>query len=158
MSREEHVHDDPESSAVSMTFVGWSAFGAVVLLALAIGGFAAIYNAAVPTKTMPAPETFVEPRVDTHDAEELQKIQSAQTKKLQSWGWADDQHTLLQVPIGRAMQMLATKGGDAYAPLLPPQPALSSPNSAAQRAVTPGETSQAPGSTKGPGTSPESKP
>jgi hypothetical protein len=158
MSSEEHVHNEPESSAVSMTFVGWSALGAVLLLALAIGVLATIYNAVVPTKTMPAPETFSQPRVDTHDAEELQKIQSAQAKKLESWGWADDQHTLVQVPVARAMQMLTAKGGDAYAPLLPPEPALSSPTSAAQRAVMSGEMSQDPHRTAGQGTPPEAKP
>jgi len=158
MSGEEHLHHDPEPSAISMTFVGWSALGAVLLLAVAIGGFAAIYSVVVPTKTIPAPETFAQPRVDTHDVEELQQIQSAQAKKLESWGWADDQHTLLQVPIERAMQMLAARGDEALAPLLPPQPALSSPTSAAQRAVTPGKTLQDPGRTTEQGPSPEAKP
>ena len=158
MPGEEHVRHEPESSAVSMTFVGWSALGAALLLALAIGVFAAIYNAVVPTKTIPAPETFAEPRVDTHDVQELQQIQSAQARKLDSWGWADDQHTLVQVPIERAMQMLAAKGGDALAPLLPPQPALSPPTSAAQRAVMSGGTSQDPSRTTGQGASPEAKP
>jgi hypothetical protein len=157
MSGEEHVHYDPEPSAVSMTFVGWSALGAVLLLALSIGMFAAIYNAAVPAKTVPAPETFAEPRVDTHDVQELQQIQSAQAKKLESWGWADDQHTLLQVPIERAMQMLAAKGDDAWAPLRPPQPALSSPTSAAQRAVMSGK-AQDPVRTTRQGPSLEAKP
>jgi hypothetical protein len=155
MSGEEHVRDDPEPSAISMTFVGWSAFGAILLLGLAIGGLSAIYSAVVANKTVPAPETFAQPLVDTHDAEELQRILGAQTKRLETWSWAGDQHALVQVPIERAMQMLATKGADAYAPLLPPQPALSSPNSAAQRAVTPGETSQGPASSK---PSPEAKP
>jgi hypothetical protein len=158
MPSEEHVHHEPESSAVSITFVGWSALGAVLLLALSIGIFATIYNVVVPIKTVPAPETFAEPRVDTHDVQELQQIQSSQAKKLESWSWADDHHTLMQVPIERAMQMLAAKGGDAWAPLLPPQPALSAPTSAAQRAVMSGETSQDPGRTTGKGASPEAKP
>lgn len=157
MSSEEHVHNEPEPSAVSMTFVGWSALGAVLLLALAIGVFALIYNAVVPAKTMPAPETFSQPRVDTHEAEELQQIQSAQTKKLEGWGWANDQHTLVQVPIRRAMQLLTAKGDDALAPLLPPQPALASPTSAAQRAVMSGEASQDRARTSGQGP-PEAKP
>jgi hypothetical protein len=120
-----------------MTFVGWSAFSALVLLAVAIGGLTAIYNAVVRVKTQPAPAVFPQPRVDTHQTEDLHRILNAQRQKLEAWGWANDQHTLAQVPIERAMQLLATKGGSAYDPLLPPQPALSSPTSAAQRAVTP---------------------
>ncbi len=142
MSGEEHVHYVPEPSSVSMTFVGWSAFGAIVLLVLAIGGLHVIYNASVSNRTMPAPAAFPQPRVDTDDAAKLHQILGAQTKKLQSWGWADDQHTLVQVPIERAMRMMAKKGEGGYDALMPAQPALSAPGSAAQRAVTPGETSQ----------------
>lgn len=137
MSAEEHLRYVPEPPAVSMTFVGWSAFSALVLLAVAIGGLTAVYNAVVRVKTQPAPAEFPQPRVDTHQIEELHRILDAQRHKLQAWGWANDQHNLVQVPIERAMQLLATKGGSAYDPLLPPQPALSSPTSAAQRAVTP---------------------
>jgi hypothetical protein len=125
-----------------MTFVGWSAVGALVLLAVAIGGLYAVYDAVVRVKTQPTPAEFPQPRVDTHQTEELHRILDAQRQKLQAWGWANDQHTLVQVPIERAMQLLATKAGTAYDPLLPAQPALSSPTSAAERAVTPDSSPQ----------------
>lgn len=158
MPGDEHVPYAPESSAVSMTFVGWAAFSALVLLAISIGVFFAVYRLSVPTKTMPAPETFPQPRVDTHQTEELHEILAAQTKKLESWGWADQQHTLLQIPIERAMQMLAKKGSDGYAPLLPPQPALASPAAAAERAVTLGQGTHDAGPARNAPPQPEVKP
>ena len=36
------------------------------------------------------------------------------------WGWANDQHTRVRIPIARAMTILVQKGAEAYAPLLPP--------------------------------------
>jgi hypothetical protein len=63
-------------------------------------------------------------------------LREEQTKRLQAWGWADDRHTLVQIPIERAMKLLVAKGKDAYAPLISAQPALSSPTAAAQNAVT----------------------
>ena len=104
-----------------------------------IGVFYEIYQAAVPIKTVPAPRTFAEPRVTTHaaDVAELHRLDEEQSHRLNTWGWANDQHTLIQIPIERAMQLLAQKGGEAWAPLLPPQPTLSSATAAAQRANTP---------------------
>ncbi|MGA7804052.1 hypothetical protein [Bradyrhizobium sp.] len=142
MPDEGHLQYVPEPPAVSMTFIGWTAFSALLLLGIAIGGFHAIYQISVPTKTVPAPATFPQPRVDTGQIAELHRIESAQRSKLESWGWTNDQHTLATIPIERAMQLLAGKGSDAYAPLLAPQPALSAPTAAAERAVTPDAAAQ----------------
>jgi hypothetical protein len=138
MPAEEHIQYVPESSAVALRGVAWSAAGALVLLAAVIGSLYAIYQVAVPIKTVPAPQEFSQPRVDTQEVEERHRIMAAQTKKLETWRWVNDQHTLIQIPIERAMQLLVEKGGDGYAPLLPPQPALSSPMAGAQRTITPG--------------------
>lgn len=136
---DEHIHYVPESPAVSLRVVVWSAFGSLVLVGSAIVGFYAVYQDTVPTKAPPPPQTFPQPRVQTDaaDAAERRRLEAEQTKRLNAWSWANDQHTLVQVPIDRAMQLLAQKGADAYAPLLPPQPTLSSPSAAAQQAITP---------------------
>jgi hypothetical protein len=133
----EHHHIDyvPESPNVRMTPVGWSAFGTLLLLLIAIGGLYGIYHALIPTRTLPAPQGFPQPRVDTRESEELQRLSNAQNAKLESWRWSDSQHALVQVPIERAMQLLAGKGADAYEPLLSPQAALSPPTAAAERAT-----------------------
>jgi hypothetical protein len=119
-----------------MVFVGWSALGSLLLLVLAIGGLFGIYHAVVPSRTPPAPQAFPQPRVDTTESDELRRITDAQNKKLENWQWVDSQHSIVEVPIERAMQLLAKKGADAYHPLLSsPQAALSPPTAAAERAT-----------------------
>ena len=146
MPAEEHLQYVPEPPAVALRFVSWGSIAALLLLAIAIGVFYEIYQAAVPIKTVPAPRTFAEPRVTTHAADiaELHRLTEEQSQRLNTWSWANDQHTLIQIPIERAMQLLTQKGGEAWAPLLPPQPTLSSATAAAQRANTPGSPKPSP--------------
>ena len=136
MSSEEHrIQYVPESPGVNLSFVGWTAFAALLLVLIAIFGGYGVYRAATSPRPLPPPEAFPRPRVDTSDREELQRIRDAQSAKLEAWGWADDQHTLVQIPIERAMQLLAGKGANAFDPLLPAQAALSPPTAAAEQAT-----------------------
>jgi len=128
-----HIQYVPEPPSVSMTFVGWSALAGMLLVAVAIGAFYYVYRAAVPTTNYSGATTFPQSRVDTQERDELHRIRAAQRQKLETWGWADSEHTLVKIPIERAMQLLATKGNDAYAPLLQSQQALSPPTAAAER-------------------------
>lgn len=150
MPVEEHLSYPPEPPAVDLRTVTWPALAVLVLLALAIGGLYAVYEFELPVKTPPQPQTFAQPRVATHESEiaALRELAGEQKQRLQSWRWANDQHTLVEVPIDRAMQLLAQKGGDAWAPLLPQQPALASPTAGAQRAITPDAVSQGTTSTR----------
>jgi hypothetical protein len=139
MPVEEHIQYLPEPPGVDSRVILWCALAALLLLAAAIGVFYAVYDYGVPVKTVPLPEKFPQPRVVTSQADraELQRLRAEQSRRLETWGWADPNHTLIQIPIERAMQVLQQKGGNAYAPLLPPQPALASPTAAAQNATTP---------------------
>jgi hypothetical protein len=131
---EHHIEYVPEPPSVSLTFVGWSAVGSLLLVAASIGVLFGIFHAVVPTRAPAPPQTFPQPRVDTSETDELRRITDAQNKRLGTWQWADSQHSTVQVPIERAMQLLAKKGADAYQPLLSsPQAALSPPTAAAER-------------------------
>lgn len=138
MPAEEHIQYVPEPPAVATGIVVWCAVGALVLLAGAIGGFTALYDHAVPVKTVPQPEELPQPRVVTSssDAAQLRRLRTEQKKSLETWGWANDQHTLVRIPIARAMTILMQKGREAYAPLLPSS-TLNTPTAAAQNAITP---------------------
>jgi hypothetical protein len=138
MPADEHIQYVPESPGVDTAIVLWCGLAVLLLLAGAIGGLRAIYDYNVPIKGVPAPAQFPQPRVVTSEADqvELHRLRDEQNERLQTWRWADDRHTLVQIPIDRAMKLLVQKGKDAYAPLVPPQPALSSPTAAAQNAVT----------------------
>jgi hypothetical protein len=120
MPHNEHIRYVPEPAAIGTRGVVWSGLGALLLVAGAIAGLYATYTHAVPVKAPPAPRSFPQPRVDTQDTEKLQSLGAEQSKELETWRWANDQHTLAQIPIERAMQLLAQKGASAYDPLPPP--------------------------------------
>jgi hypothetical protein len=139
MPAEEHIQYVPEPAGVDTRIVLWCGVAVLALLGGAIGGLFAVYDYNVPIKTVPPLRSFPQPQVVTSEADqaELHRLRDAQTKRLQTWGWADDQHTHIQIPIERAMTLLVQKGKDAYAPLIPAQPALNSPTAGAQNAITP---------------------
>jgi hypothetical protein len=139
MPAEEHIQYVPESPGVDTRIVLWCGVAVLMLLGGAIGGLYAVYDYNVPIKTVPPLQSFPQPQVVTSEADqaELHRLREAQTKRLETWGWADAQHSLIQIPIERAMTLLVQKGKDAYAPLIPAQPALSSPTAGAQNAITP---------------------
>ena len=144
MPAEEHLRYTPESSAVDLRAVTWPALAVLTLLVFAVGGLYAAYEFSLPVKTPAPTQTFPAPRVTTHENEitERRRLAAEQNQRLNTWRWADDQHTLVHVPINRAMQLLIAKGREAWSPLVPAQPALSSPAAGAQRAVTPENQSQ----------------
>jgi hypothetical protein len=125
-----------EPAGVSLWPVLFGALASVVLMLAAIWGLSAVYHWQVPHRTLPAPEQFPSPRVQTHQAEELQDLLSAQRRKLTGYEWADQSKTLVRIPVERAMDIIAQRGGEAYAPLLPPGPATADPTAGAQRATT----------------------
>ncbi len=139
MPAEEHIRYVPESANVETRVVLWAAIGTLLLLFGAIGGLYAVYDYGVPVRTVPLPKEFPQPRVVTDEADiaELHRLAAAQSQRLNTWRWANDQRTLVQIPIDRAMQLLVQKAGDAYAPLLPPQDWATSPTAGAQNAITP---------------------
>jgi hypothetical protein len=139
MHADEHIRYAPESPSVDVRVVILGAIGALLLVALAIGFLYGIYQHSVAIKDLPPPQTFAEPRVTTSQAEvfERERLASEQRQRLDTWRWANAEHTLVQIPIDRAMQLLAQRGNDAWAPLLPsPTPALSSPTAGAQNTTT----------------------
>ena len=138
MPADEHIRYVPESPSVDYRIVILAAIASLLLVAGAIGVLYTAYQRSVRVKEVPAPQTFSQPRVAPSRAEvaERTRLASEQKRRLETWQWADQRHTLVQIPIERAMQILAQRGNDAWAPVAPPQAALSSPTSAAQNATT----------------------
>lgn len=146
MPVEGHIHYVPELPSVDYRIVLLAAMASLLLVAGAIGVLYLTYQRSVPIKDLPAPQTFSQPRVAPSQAEvaERARLATEQKQRLETWQWADQKHTLVQIPIERAMQILAQRGNDAWAPLTPPQTALSAPTSAAQNAATSTSGSTAP--------------
>ena len=136
MTLETHGEEKLQSPAVATRVVLLSALGALLLLAAAIGGLQAVYYWQVPVQHYPAPETFPQPRVAPAEADELRQLEAKQQSRLEGYRWVDRQQGLVQIPIERAMQLLAQQGKQAYAPLAPGE-ALSGPQAGAERLTTP---------------------
>src|SRR5262252_6789043 len=109
-----------EPPGVSLRPVLWAAAAAVALMLGAIWGLSAVYDWQVTIRTLPAPEQFPSPRVQTHQAEQRQDLLAAQRRQLTGYAWANQNKTLVRIPIERAMEIIAQRGEEAYAPLLPP--------------------------------------
>jgi hypothetical protein len=86
---------------------------------------------------MPPPQTFPRPRVQADDKAELMQTLERQRQELSGYRWANKEHTLVKIPIERAMQLIAAKGAQAYAPIQSSPAAPSSPEAGAERAITP---------------------
>lgn len=136
MATETHGTERLETPEVSTRALLYLAFGLLVMLAAAIALLHFMYVRAVPQRTLPAPEMFPQPRVQTGQVEQLHLLQDAQSRRLTEYNWVDRKQGLIQIPIDRAMQLLAAEGAKAYDPLLPPQ-ALASPEAGAERLTTP---------------------
>jgi hypothetical protein len=125
-----------EPAGVSLWPVLFGAFASVVLMLAAIWVLSAVYDWRVPNRTVRAPEQFPSPRVQTHQTEQLRDLLAAQRRHLTGYAWADQDKTLVRIPIDRAMEIIARRGAQAYEPLLPPGPATEGPAAGAQRATT----------------------
>jgi hypothetical protein len=138
MSAETHGRQLPETAAIDTRRVLWAAAGTLLLLVGAVAGLDAIYINAVPVRTMPAPETFAAPRLEVDERAQLRRILAAQRQRLDQYRWTDESHKYAQIPIDRAMAIIAREGAQAYAPLIASEPALSSPTAGAERAMISG--------------------
>jgi hypothetical protein len=116
-----------EPAGVPLRPVLWAAFASITLVLGAIFGLKIVYDWCVANHTLPAPEQFPSPRVQTHQAEQLQDLLAAQRRQLGGYAWADASKTLVRIPIERAMEIIGQRGADAYAPLVIPGPTPSSP-------------------------------
>ncbi|MCO6417960.1 hypothetical protein JYK14_17600 [Siccirubricoccus sp. KC 17139] len=67
------------------------------------------------------PGSFVPPRLQSDPAGELRDYQAAGRARLAGYGWADRERGLVRIPIARAMDLVAARGAEAYAPLDPPR-------------------------------------
>jgi hypothetical protein len=125
-----------ETPQVSTRVVVLNAIGFLVLLAFAIGVLDVVYYRQVPVQSFQAPEKFPEPRVETGQRAQLHRLEAAQQSRLNAYRWVDRKQGLVEIPIGRAMHILAAEGDKAYQPLAPAT-ALATPSAGAERLITP---------------------
>jgi len=94
---------------------------------------------AAPARKPPAP------RLQPDAVADLGKFRHAEADVLETYGWIDQSHGVVRIPVSRALQLAATRGipglqgtsavetGHAPSPPAPTQPPGSKPQTAAQR-------------------------
>jgi hypothetical protein len=132
-----------ESPQVHTGYVLLCALVSLAILGGAIATVDAVYYQQVSVQSFPAPRQFPQPRVQTGQRAQLRDLQKQQLGRLHAYHWVDQKNGLIEIPIDRAMQILAGEGLHAYAPLAPAQ-ALSSPSAGAERLQTPQAPAPAP--------------
>jgi hypothetical protein len=79
-----------------------------------------------PRRPVAPPQALPVPQLLPDDsATELDQLIAAQHKRLENYRWANSAHTLVTVPIERAMGIVAGRGAGAYGPVIAARPAPS---------------------------------
>lgn len=136
MATEVRNEERLESPQVNTGYVLLCALGGLAILGGTIAMVGTVYYRQVRVQSFPTPQQFPQPRVQTGQRAQLRELQKQQSSRLHAYRWVDQKDGLIEIPIDRAMQILASQGTQAYAPLTPAQ-ALSTPSAGAERLQTP---------------------
>ncbi|HZD91948.1 MAG TPA: hypothetical protein VE224_17750 [Pseudolabrys sp.] len=131
MSDQSQSDDRLEPGGVRTLAVVATAIGFMVLLALSVIILRIIFNMSVTQQGPHAPVVFPAPRVTPNEVNELRHLFAGQRKALSNYRWLNSEHTLAAIPIDRAMQLIARRGAEAYAPIVPTPPKSKQPNAKA---------------------------
>lgn len=110
-----HAPESPHirSGLVLAILGGW-----VLFLAASLAGLA--WMAADVLHPAPASQSigrFPEPELQTNARADLERLDAAQSERLNRTGWADRATARVEIPIGRAMDLVAAMGARAWQPL-----------------------------------------
>ena len=100
---------DYERSDVSPRLVGLLAAGLAIFLIVTPYLLRAIYPVAMFATAIP-PSQSPAPRLQVDPAAELETFRRAEDARLSSYGWIDRQQGIVQLPIGRAIELTAERG------------------------------------------------
>jgi hypothetical protein len=100
---------------VLLAVLGFLAFAAAALVAIR-----AYYAWDVRGPVVTPPRAFPEPRLQAAPFADQNRLQSEQRQRLTGYAWVDRSQDVARIPIERAMDLIAARGADAYAPLTPP--------------------------------------
>jgi len=127
-ARSDHLEPGGVSTARVLIF----AAGYMGLLLASVIVLYFVYAGAVPAVPMPTIRLFPPPRQEPHPADELHALLAKQRAELSGYGWADAGHTLVKIPIERAMDIIAARGTQAYDPIERTQPRTNPPTGGSQ--------------------------
>jgi hypothetical protein len=104
-----------EPAAVAAGTIAVVAACILTFLSASMGGLWLIYTRT--PRSAPTPAVFPQPRLQTDEGADLRRLLAQQHAELNGYRWANAAHTLIDIPIERAMQLIAARGADGYAPI-----------------------------------------
>jgi hypothetical protein len=110
----------PESPEVAARTVVFTILSLVAFVGLSIVGARIYYDWEVRGPVNVPPRTFAKPRLQIDDAADLAKFDQEQQAQIDGYAWVDRSQDIIQIPIDRAMAIVAAKGTGAYDPIEAP--------------------------------------
>jgi hypothetical protein len=98
----------------------FAVIGFFVFVAVSLVGLRAYYAWDVHGPVVTPPRPFAPPRLQADPVDDLRRFETEQHGQLRGYAWVDRDRGLIRIPIERAMDLIAARGPDAYAPLDPP--------------------------------------
>jgi hypothetical protein len=142
MSEAHVTRTEPEGVAARPVL--YVAIGFLIFVAACLGGLFVYYSDVVGKGPSAKPEPFPAPQLQRTPLSDLQKLEQKQQAQLRGYAWVDKKQGIVRIPIERAMQIIAAKGGTAAFGSLddlnkaPPSPAQKQETAkAAQQTSTP---------------------
>ena len=113
----EHAERQPEPPAVATRAVLFAALAFVIFVGMSIAGARVYYVWEVREPLNAPPKVFPAPRLQINDIAELARVEEQQRAQLNGYAWIDRDRGVIQIPIDRAIAMIAAKGADGYGPI-----------------------------------------
>src|SRR5690242_14252802 len=99
---------EPPSVALKPVLI--TAVCLLALVAFSIVAARIFYDWSIHTPLTVHPKVFPAPRLQTDDAADLTAFMTRQRSQLDTYGWVDRDQGIIQIPVDRAMALVAAKG------------------------------------------------
>lgn len=124
-------HNRYQTPEVATRWIVGSLAGLAGFLALTLVGVWYFFSETVSRPTSPKPTNFAQPRLQrSNGGDDLVRLRTAQIERLTTYAWLDRERGLIRIPIARAMELIAGRGSNGYAPLQEPAAAGAAPSQA----------------------------
>ncbi|MGG5823581.1 hypothetical protein [Falsiroseomonas sp. HW251] len=120
MASPEAAAERRKSIDLNLRAVLWTAGGTASFLLVSLAGLYLIWQAADGPRDFPLPQGYGPPDLQSDPAGDLRRFTAGQRAALEDYAWVDRERGIVRIPVEHAMEILASRGAAAWAPLPPP--------------------------------------
>ncbi len=102
-----------EPEGVAARPILYAAVGFLIFVAACLGGLFVYYSHVITNRRPPKPEPFPAPQLQRTPLSDFEKLREKQQAQLSGYAWVDKKQGIVRIPIERAMQIVAARGGTA---------------------------------------------